>query len=246
MGIRAFTLAGAVMFAGSAIAADMPQGYPSSPSSFPAPASSFTSPLNFDNWLDGWYLRGDLGGHKSKAGVTTGSTAATSPRDSKLGDALTAGAGLGYKAGFLRADVTADYLVRANYRASLAGTDDITAKLSGTSLLLNGYIDLGTWYGITPYVGAGAGYSFLRVSDFNSAVLPVVGDSTTTMQNFTYAAMAGVAVKVAPNMQIDIGYRYINYGDLTTPSTTFGPMTINKVAGHEIRAGIRWSFDDLR
>jgi opacity protein-like surface antigen len=37
-------------------------------------------------------------------------------------------------------------------------TPQQTAKLSRQDLLLNGYVDLGTWGGVTPYVGAGAGF----------------------------------------------------------------------------------------
>ena len=37
-------------------------------------------------------------------------------------------------------------------------------SLTSQTYLLNGYVDLGTWWGITPYVGAGAGLSNLDAS----------------------------------------------------------------------------------
>jgi len=37
-----------------------------------------------------------------------------------------------------------------------------TGNLSRTTGLFNAYIDLGNWYGFTPYVGAGAGVSYVR------------------------------------------------------------------------------------
>ena len=37
-----------------------------------------------------------------------------------------------------------------------------TAHLSQFDVLLNGYVDLGTWSGITPYIGAGVGMSSVR------------------------------------------------------------------------------------
>ena len=38
------------------------------------------------------------------------------------------------------------------------------AKQNRAALLLNGYIDLGNWRGVTPYVGAGAGLALIRTS----------------------------------------------------------------------------------
>ena len=45
---------------------------------------------------------------------------------------------------------------------------------------------------------------------------------------------------------IDIGYRYLNIGDVKTGNDAFGVMTFKNVAAHEARVGLRWSFDELR
>jgi opacity protein-like surface antigen len=42
----------------------------------------------------------------------------------------------------------------------------------------------------------------------------------------------------------DVNYRYVNYGDVTTASDAFGAMTLKSLYAHEVRIGIRWSFDD--
>jgi opacity protein-like surface antigen len=39
-----------------------------------------------------------------------------------------------------------------------------TANLSRTTGLFNAYLDLGDWFGVTPYVGAGVGVSYVRSS----------------------------------------------------------------------------------
>ena len=44
--------------------------------------------------------------------------------------------------------------------ASGGCTGNYVGKLSSYDVLFNGYLDLGTWYGITPFVGVGAGLSF--------------------------------------------------------------------------------------
>ena len=35
---------------------------------------------------------------------------------------------------------------------------------------------------------------------------------------------------------VDVGYRYLNLGDVTTASDSFGAMTFKNVAAHEVRA----------
>ena len=39
------------------------------------------------------------------------------------------------------------------------------------TVLVNGYVDFGTWYGFTPYLGAGVGISYLRTGDYTVASL---------------------------------------------------------------------------
>lgn len=58
--------------------------------------------------------------------------------------------------------------------------------------------------------------------------------------------MAGVGLQVAPNMMLDFGYRYLNFGDIQTGTDAFGSTTFRNVAAHEVRIGLRWSFDDIR
>lgn len=50
------------------------------------------------------------------------------------------------------------------YNPSDTCTQQQSAKLSRQDLLLNGYLDLGTWGGVTPYVGAGVGFVRTEVS----------------------------------------------------------------------------------
>ncbi|MBP0650594.1 P44/Msp2 family outer membrane protein, partial [Mycobacterium tuberculosis] len=41
-------------------------------------------------------------------------------------------------------------------------------QASATAVMLNGYVDLGTWYGVTPYVGAGIGAAYVDVAGHSS------------------------------------------------------------------------------
>lgn len=237
---RLFAAAGALLLpmASGARAADMPK--------YDLPPPAVSEPSAFEHVASGWYLRGDLG---SRWNETTGASfgpALVGPTSNKIGSSLTAGIGVGVKTRWARTDVTLDYAFPADYKGTLFSPDDITAKVGATTALFNGYIDLGTWYGLTPYIGAGAGAAFARVTDYVRPVVPFTGSSSHMQTNFAYALMGGVAWAVAPNMQIDVGYRYLNIGDVKTASDGLGDMTIRNVAAHEVRVGVRWSFDDLR
>ena len=129
------------------------------------------------------------------------------------------------------------------------------ARLRNYDGLVNGYLDLGTWYGATPYIGGGAGLGFGRAQASSNYYLPsgrpydlklansVNGqsyrlsfDSAASAQyyNFAYAAMAGVAFQVFDHTKLDIGYRYLNQGHVL--GTTLDE--------HEVRAGLRYMIDN--
>jgi opacity protein-like surface antigen len=157
----------------------------------------------------------------------------------KLDNALTAGAGIGIKSSFLRADLTADYAFPAKYNGTLAAPNDIRAKIQSINLLANGYLDLGTWYRLTPYIGAGAGMAMVKVTDVQGAAA-----ADNTRWNFAWAGMAGIAWTISPNLQVDFGYRYLDVGKAESGGPA--PVTFDKVAGHEVRIGLRWNANDLR
>jgi len=225
-----------------AVAADMPKGYP--PATLPPPA--YTPPPRAFDIYSGWYVRGDLGYGWGRLNDVQSAPGFTDPTNNKLGGAPTGAVGVGIKRDWLRTDLTADYLSDMKYQGTVAAPNDVTAKISAWTALFNGYLDLGSWYRVTPYIGGGVGAARLRISDFQStAPTPVVAGSSNAQWNFAWAAMAGVGFVVAPNMIADVGYRYLNLGDIKTAAAASGTMTFKNVAAHEVRVGLRWSFDDL-
>ncbi|MFA6267517.1 MAG: outer membrane protein [Pseudolabrys sp.] len=225
----------------AALAADMPGNRP-----IDLPPTANVRPLTRPSLYSGWYVRGDVGyrwGHLSGSDAASGFP---SPGSEKLGGSYAAGLGVGLKTDWLRTDATIDFGSPMKYEATTVSPTDTTAKVSAISALFNGYLDLGTWYHVTPYIGGGAGAARLRVSEYQStAAPPFANDGTHSQWNFAWAAMAGVAYKVAPNVQVDVGYRYLALGDVSTDNDAAGHMTLKNIANHEIRVGLRWSFDDL-
>ena len=222
-----------------ALAADMPSTLP------PAYERPLPPPRAFD-FNTGWYLRGDLGYNWGRIQGAQSATPFPSPTDSTLNGAVFAGVGAGIKTQWVRTDVTIDYALPMKYEGSILKPNDTTAKITAASVMFNGYLDLGTWYGATPYLGAGAGAAWLKTFDYSStAAPPFTGDTIHKQWNFAWAVMAGVGYAVAPNLMVDVGYRYIDFGDVRTNADALGAMTFKNIAAHEVRVGLRWSFDDL-
>jgi opacity protein-like surface antigen len=231
--LRLLGLAGLLtMQAGVAAAADMPAPLP------PPPAP-------FVDLNAGWYLRGDLGYNAGELLRADAAPGFTSPTDNRIDDGFMAGVGIGIKTKWARTDVTVDYSTPMKYTGTVASSGDVSAKISATTALVNGYLDLGTWYRVTPYIGVGGGAAYVSLSDFQSAASPPFSGGDRGRWNFAYAAMAGVGYAVAPNLMVDVGYRYLNWGDVPTASDAFGEMTFKNVYAHELRVGVRWSFDDI-
>jgi opacity protein-like surface antigen len=218
------------MLATAAQAADMPGIPPPLPAPLPPPAVSVWSDVN-------WYARGDIGWRWGEIG-NVDVPGPADPTGSELGDGLTAGVGIGLRTRFMRTDFTIDYALPVKYTGTVVAPDDTSAKIGSLNLLFNGYFDLGTWYGLTPYIGAGAGAALVTVSDVQG-----VASSDNSEWHFAWAGMAGVAWQISPSLQLDLGYRYLDVGKVHSGGP--GEVKFNDIAGHEVRIGARWNFNDV-
>ena len=263
----------AVLFAFAAIfaatganAADVLQPLAPLPDHVPAPAPVAE--------FSGWYLRGDMGA--SIAGSTrhtsTFAPGFVDPDFQALNTSIEggsfAGIGAGYKFNsYFRADVTAEYRMFASYRAlasyngsSFAGSPCTTcydlyrANFGGGVFLANGYLDLGTFANVTPFVGVGVGGAYNVVKDITDIGLPTTGfgyGKGGTRFHFAWALMAGLAYQVNDNLALEIGYRYLDRGDAqtgvincTNTETCANERQEFRVTSHDLRFGMRWHFAD--
>ena len=157
---------------------------------------------------------------------------------------MTGGLGVGIKRDWMRTDLTADYLSDMKYQGTVAAPNDVTAKMSAWSVLLNGYLDLGTWYRVSPYIGAGVGAAHGAHRGF-----PERGGAafhrrpSNTQWNFAWAAMAGVGYAVSPNIVADVGYRYLNLGDVKSAARRLG---LHDIQEHRLASSARRSALELR
>jgi len=203
--------------------------------------------------ISGWYARADLGYRKHDIGSVEAPTA-NAVTGSRIDNAWTLGFGGGYKYKWFRSDVTLDYANKARFYGETAqGPGYFTAQIDSFTLLGNVYLDMGTWAGFTPYIGAGIGTTNLRTHEFRIAgQLPSEGVADTTRWNFSWAAMGGVSYQISPSMLLDVGYRYLQMGEaisgiLTpntpTPAINTARVSLRDMTAQEIRVGLRWMLD---
>jgi len=198
---------------------------------------------------EGWYVRGDLG----YAGWTKGGRPAVSQPgasqdfdEARFSRPLSFGAGLGYQFGdLMRADLTADYSGGdfSGKAACAGGPCAFTADYSATGLMANGYVDLGTLAGFTPYLGAGLGATYL---DWRDAACSGAGCPGATLEGqdglrFTYALMAGASVDLTSHVKLDIGYRYSAIAGGAAFHAGSGAMDVRDdgLRKHAFRIGLR-------
>lgn len=223
----------------AAKAADLP------PPSLSLPPSIQKAPMLVDEFSSGWYLRGDIAYRMNRLNSVT-NLVAPQPTSNKIDRSGAIGAGIGYKMNWFRADVTVDYGPKTKYWGDTVFlSPDFTARIDSLTALINVYGDLGTWFGITPYVGVGIGGSNLGTSNFSEASLPAAPEpSRHARWNMAWAWMAGVSYKFSPNWAIDLGYRRVNMGDALTSSDFFGnQLAFGKLSADEIRLGVRYMID---
>jgi outer membrane autotransporter protein len=109
--------------------------------------------------------------------------------------------------------------------------------------MANVYLDMGTYYGFTPYVGAGLGILYTH-STFDAdtvALGPVNLDDTQS--KFAYSLGAGVAYQVARNWSIDLGYLYTASPDTEFDEVTPAGLVIEDgLAFNEFKVGLRYDL----
>ena len=247
------------MLSSMAVAADMAIAPP--PMYAPAPVVED---------FGGWYLRGDIGFSNQRVGrLSNALDAANTTSVQKLGfnTAGIFGLGVGYKVNnWFRADITGEYLGNSQFHGTDAitypggvGIDTYHATKSEWVVLGNAYVDLGTWWCMTPFIGAGVGGARVSIANFTDhgiannggGALPglAVGDNVSKW-NLAWALHAGVAYKVTPNFTVELAYRYLDMGDgLTGDLRTFdginninNPTTFKNITSHDLKLGVRWDL----
>jgi opacity protein-like surface antigen len=258
--VRTTALAGAALIVGAqaAAAADLPPIIQKAP---PAPIVEF----------GGWYLRGDIGFsnqsvHDVRFVAVDGSIPAQQNLTKGFDSAGIFGLGVGYQFNpWLRADVSGQYRTKAHFQGVnsvdqgggvFLAESDFGSK-SEWVVLANVYADLGTWWCLTPFIGAGVGGAYNIISNFQDSTVVVdsrnFGTGTGTW-NFAWALHAGVAYKVTPGFSVELAYHYLDLGNASSGplfagysplGAPEGSNQFHHITSHDVTLGVRWLFSPL-
>lgn len=231
----------------------------------------------------GWYLRGDVGYAFNSAYEVNESPSGLSTKNKAWSGSI----GMGYHfTDYFRAEVDLGILPSGEfdrrYTTTCEGTETYSIITDGGTVvegtrpgerpcegfdsgdntaynfMAKGFVDLGTYVGLTPYVGGGVGvaYSSYKLSedarDCNNSTNfecydPSFYEGTQSRErqyNFSYALGAGVAYEIAKNVQLDLGYEYV-----AVPSAKFinvdnagNPYVDEGVDFHQVKLGLRYDL----
>lgn len=218
----------------------------------------------------GFYLRSDLGfSNQTVDRLANSLDALGTIEEVSLGfaGAPFAGMGLGYQFNrWLRADVTGEYRSAATftglerYRDQALplgyGTDEYTATKRDVVVLANGYIDLGRFLGMTPFVGAGVGTIYTSIDNFKDTNVVTQGLAHAkygSKTNLAWALHAGLGYDISQSLKVEFAYRYLNLGDAKTGTVynyagqcgSCEALTFKTVESHDVKLGLRWLLPAL-
>ncbi|MCQ8784245.1 outer membrane protein [Mangrovibrevibacter kandeliae] len=244
------------------------------------------APQSYSNW----YIRGDVGYlFKSKTSGDyyfynqpfPGIDSHEYYDSIELKNNATFGAGAGFRLNdYVRGDVTVDYfktdvkgssecsyLVEIGYGLDPVDNDcryNDSSKASVWMAMANAYVDVGHFGIVTPYLGAGAGFAWVKYDDMNDEIAcsggPCGGDPDVyrsthpgeSSVRFAASLMAGASFDLTQQLKLDAGYRYtrISEGDafgFDADDRSFGASGVQgRDHGfnlHQIRAGLRYEFN---
>ena len=218
------------------------------------------------SWLpfNSFYVRGDIGGafgtdttFKNLPTLLPGGAGSTQP--SSLGDSFMYGGGIGMRFNpMFRSDITVDGINRLDITGTNGKAPGVTSSghVSSVVGLLNGYFDLnGAWpntFGrFQPYIDFGIGVARNDLGRTSFALSGTSGGSVAghEFMDFAWGTGAGVAYPINPNLLVDIGYKYLDLGEMHS-GTTFSRagITVNTprmsadLKVHTVMLGLRWEF----
>jgi len=222
--------------------------------------------------VGGWYLRGDIGFSNQNVGSLFNENYNGFDSVQNIYKSFDAapffGLGVGYTVNnWLRFDVTGEYRANANFHGYDIGTaggvifpDMYNGSKSEWTFLANGYVDLGTWLNLTPFIGAGIGTSRNTISNFTDTSNCVGGcgnpganyySNANSHWSFAWALYAGLGYQLTRNATIELSYRYLDLGKASTGTMvsfdglTSTPFEFNHLTSQDLKLGLRFNLDSF-
>lgn len=245
----------------------------------PPPPPVYAPPPPPVSFGGGWYIRGDTG---IAANDLRQQSSVINPRVSvpglryeaaSLDDSALADAGVGYRYNqYFRGDVTVGYQGKSHYSAiesyrcvgsancrfNPRGVDYYSGNVRVLTGLANAYVSTGPIFcGLGVFAGASVGVAnvaFGTVAD--QGALAATGgfgfSQTRYTNNLAYGFTAGVEMAVTQNVSLELAYRYMDMGSVSTgriacqsPGVCPNEVQRFRLTSNNIRLGVRYTFADL-
>ena len=129
-------------------------------------------------------------------------------------------------------------------------------------MLANAYVDLGTWWCVTPFIGAGVGAARVTIANFTDIGIndtmavrsnaSVASAPTASKWNLAWARTPVWPTRSIPSLTLELAYSYLDLGDgrhrrCSAPSTaalTGQPsFKFKDITSHDLKLGVRWNLD---
>ena len=199
-------------------------------------------------------IEGGLAVPSSSDFVHTVSTLAIAKGEAEMDTGFMIGGTVGYS--FSKYRIEGELVYRNNdfnevgLAAPVSFSVPATGEVTVTSLLLNAYYDIKVSEMISPYLGAGAGYSWVSI-DLAIPEQTLMGlvdipelkliddesDSSPAVQ-----LSVGIGISVIPQVIIDVGYRYFWTGPIAIAGLTSYDFSVSDYSSHNFMVGARYNF----
>jgi opacity protein-like surface antigen len=113
--------------------------------------------------------------------------------------------------------------------------------------MMNAYYDMGSFGGFVPYVGAGIGAAYNKMGNVTQTGGGYVDGGEHV--SLAWSLLAGVGYKISDRLTLDLGYRYIDLGSVSSSEVKHCPcgdasltnrLKADDLTAHELKLGMRF------
>lgn len=142
---------------------------------------------------------------------------------------------LGYRYNYWRTELEYVWRDKNKWHKSTGTGGGSNLSFESYSYMWNNYIDFAPYYWLSPYVGAGMGWTKMKFDSISYTPFGEWDDNAWfnhTPTKFTWTLGGGLTVKVTNRFNVDAGYRYYDMGSIHKMD----------VHAHEVYGGVRYVF----
>ena len=146
----------------------------------------------------------------------------------------------------LRLEIEYAHRLQLDFDAENSGPPRVGYKndVTSDSLMFNAYLDIATDSPWRPYVGVGLGWARNESDVLRTNLVTFARESRReTVNNLAYSLQTGVRVAISDSWVGEIGYRFLDMGEIESGSFTTGDsVSADHYYSHDIVFGLAYMF----